>query len=98
MPRLIARELMDDDTTSGEAVWRGSLRDLARVNSLLGGRHLQRCEIDRLDPLPRRILDVATGQWEDGRVATVRGIRQPNRGDYGCIACAGGVRNVKPSR
>jgi len=61
MPRLIARELMDDDTTSGEAVWRGSLRDLARVNSLLGGRHLQRCEIDRLDPLPRRILDVATG-------------------------------------
>jgi len=33
-------------------------------------------------------VDVATGQWEDGRVATVRGIRKPNRGDYGCIAFA----------
>jgi ubiquinone/menaquinone biosynthesis C-methylase UbiE len=62
MPRLIARELMDDDTTSGDpTVWRGSLHDLARVNRLLGGRRLLRLEIDRIEPLPRTILDVATG-------------------------------------
>ena len=62
MPRLIARELMDDDTTSGDAaLWRGSLHDLARVNRLLGGRRLLRLEIDRIDPPPRTILDVATG-------------------------------------
>lgn len=61
MPRLIARELMDDDTTSGDALYRGSLHDLARVNTLLGGRNLLRRELDRLDPPPRTILDVATG-------------------------------------
>jgi len=62
MPRLIARELMDDDTTSGDpTVWRGSLHDLARVNRLLGGRRLLRIEIDRIDPPPHAILDVATG-------------------------------------
>lgn len=62
MPRLIARELMDDDTTSGDdALWRGSLHDLARVNSLLGGRRLLRLEIDRIEPPPLTILDVATG-------------------------------------
>lgn len=62
MPRLIARELLDDETTSGDAAaWRGSMRDLARVNRLLGGRSLLRDEIARLDPLPRKVLDVATG-------------------------------------
>jgi ubiquinone/menaquinone biosynthesis C-methylase UbiE len=62
MPRLIARELMDDDASSADvADWRGSLRDLARVNALLGGRRLLRIEIDRLRPLPRTIVDVATG-------------------------------------
>ena len=62
MPRLIARELMDDDTTSGDdADWRGSLHDLARVNRLLGGRRCLRLEIDRIEPPPRTILDVATG-------------------------------------
>src|SRR5207253_8211305 len=30
-------------------------------------------------------VDVATGQWQDGRVATVRGIRS-GRSDYGCLA------------
>jgi virulence factor len=29
-------------------------------------------------------VDVATGQWSDGRVATVRGIRK-GKGDYGCV-------------
>ena len=29
-------------------------------------------------------VDVATGQWSDGRVATVRGIRQ-GKADYGCV-------------
>ena len=62
MPRLIARELMDDDSSSGEAAdWRGSLHDLARVNSLLGGRRLMRIEIDRMPVPPRKILDVGTG-------------------------------------
>src|SRR5262249_44169749 len=30
-------------------------------------------------------VDVVTGQWKDGRVATVRGIRD-GAGDYGCLA------------
>jgi ubiquinone/menaquinone biosynthesis C-methylase UbiE len=62
MPRLIARELMDDEQSSGEtADWRGSLHDLARINTLLGGLRLMRIEIDRLPHLPRTILDVGTG-------------------------------------
>jgi ubiquinone/menaquinone biosynthesis C-methylase UbiE len=62
MPRLIARELMDDETSSGEAAgWRGSVHDLARVNSLLGGFRLMRIEIDRMPVPPRSILDVGTG-------------------------------------
>jgi ubiquinone/menaquinone biosynthesis C-methylase UbiE len=62
MARLIARELMDDEAASGElAEWRGSLHDLARVNSLLGGRRLMRLEIDRLPALPKTVLDVGTG-------------------------------------
>jgi virulence factor len=32
-------------------------------------------------------VDVATGQWQDGRVATVRGIRS-GRSDYGCLVFA----------
>jgi virulence factor len=32
-------------------------------------------------------VDVATGQWDDGRVATVRGIRS-GKADYGCIVFA----------
>ena len=62
MPRLLARELMDDDASSSDAAeWRGSLHDLERVNRFLGGRRLLREEIDRLQPLPRTIVDVATG-------------------------------------
>ena len=62
MSRLIARELMDDDTASGDpAEWRGSLHDLERVNRLLGGRRLLRMELDRLHPAPKTIVDVATG-------------------------------------
>jgi len=39
-------------------------------------------------------VDVATGQWRDGRVATVRGIRA-GKADYGCVAFAEqGVRQV----
>ena len=30
-------------------------------------------------------VDVVTGQWADGRVATVRGIRS-GKADYGCVA------------
>jgi ubiquinone/menaquinone biosynthesis C-methylase UbiE len=62
MPRLIARELMDEDPSNGEAAdWRGSVHDLARVNSLLGGLRLMRIEIDRMPVPPRSILDVGTG-------------------------------------
>jgi SAM-dependent methyltransferase len=62
MPRLIARELMDDEAqTADVAEWRGSLHDLARVNSLLGGRRLMRREIDRLPCRPKTVLDVCTG-------------------------------------
>ena len=38
-------------------------------------------------------VDVATGQWGDGRVATVRGIRK-GKADYGCIVFTEGA--VKP--
>jgi hypothetical protein len=39
-------------------------------------------------------VDVATGQWRDGRVATVRGIRA-GKADYGCVAFAeAGVQPV----
>ncbi len=39
-------------------------------------------------------VDVATGQWRDGRVATVRGIRA-GKADYGCVAFAeSGVQPV----
>jgi len=62
MPRLIARELMDDEQSSGEtADWRGSLHDLARINALLGGKRLMRVEIDRLPRPPVTLLDVGTG-------------------------------------
>ena len=62
MPRLIARELMDDDASSEQpALLRGSLHDLARVNALLGGTRLMRIEIDRLASPPQTIIDVATG-------------------------------------
>ena len=62
MPRLIARELMDDDASSADtADWRGSIEDLARVNALLGGNRLMRVEIGRLPYAPATILDVATG-------------------------------------
>ena len=62
MPRLIAREMMDDETAGADQTeWRGSLHDLARVNSLLGGHRLMRAEIERLPELPRNILDVGTG-------------------------------------
>jgi ubiquinone/menaquinone biosynthesis C-methylase UbiE len=62
MPRLIARELMDEETSSGAtADWRGSLDDLARINALLGGLRLMRIELDRLPTAPRTIVDVGTG-------------------------------------
>lgn len=62
MPRLLATELMDDDAACGDpAEWRGTLDDLARFNAVFGGRRLLRVEIDRLEKLPCRVIDVATG-------------------------------------
>jgi predicted dehydrogenase len=39
----------------------------------------------RLTCTHEKDVDVVTGQWKDGRVATVRGIRA-GRSDYGCLA------------
>jgi len=62
MQRCIARELMDDDEAIGTLdEWRESLRDLARVNTYLGGWHALRSELSCLPRPPARILDVATG-------------------------------------
>jgi len=62
MLRVIARELLDDDAAdSDDGEWRGSLHDLARVNTLLGGRRLMRSELDKLPSVPLSILDVGTG-------------------------------------
>ncbi len=41
----------------------------------------------RLTCTHEKDVDVATGQWSDGRAATVRGIRS-GKADYGCIAFA----------
>ncbi len=48
----------------------------------------------RLTCTHEKDVDVVTGQWKDGRVATVRGIRA-GHSDYGCIAFTEkGVRSV----
>lgn len=61
MERLIARELMDDESFGTRAQRRGALRDLARVNRYLGGWKALRSEVDRMAVLPARILDVGAG-------------------------------------
>jgi len=62
MLRSAARELLDDEPADAErGEWRGSLRDLDRINAWLGGRRLVRIEIDRLPDPPRSLLDVGTG-------------------------------------
>lgn len=40
-------------------------------------------------------VDVATGQWSDGRVATVRGIRK-GKADYGCVVFTKDAVKVVP--
>jgi hypothetical protein len=40
---------------------------------------------ERVTCLHENDVDVVTGQWKDGRLATVRGIRK-GKGDYGCLA------------
>src|SRR5262249_12474106 len=40
---------------------------------------------ERVTCLHENDVDVVTGQWKDGRVATVRGIRK-GRSAYGCVA------------
>src|SRR5262249_58833444 len=39
----------------------------------------------RVSCVHEKDVDVVTGQWTDGRVATVRGIRA-GKSDYGCLA------------
>ena len=40
---------------------------------------------ERVSSAHEKDVDVVTGQWKDGRVATVRGIRA-GASDYGCLA------------
>ncbi|MDQ6781198.1 MAG: methyltransferase domain-containing protein [Candidatus Eremiobacteraeota bacterium] len=62
MQRLVAREMMDDDQGLGSVEeWRSSLRDLDRVNRFLGGWTSLFDAVGRLPELPRRLLDVGTG-------------------------------------
>src|SRR5579864_7049510 len=62
LQRLIARELMDDDEALGSLEeWRDSFRDLARVNSFLGGWSALRHALEQLPALPRRFVDVGAG-------------------------------------
>ncbi len=61
MERLVARELMDDDSFGTLAEWRGTLSDLCKVNRYLGGWAALRAEVERMPVAPRRILDVGAG-------------------------------------
>ncbi len=74
--RVESEEWMDDSTVSGEAL-RGALRDLRRINVLLGGL---RATDAVLDPLLRsrsslRVLDVGTGTGDYLRHLARRGRR-----------------------
>lgn len=62
MDRLAgAREFLDGSLRDAAAL-RGNLRDLARVNRLLGGRALSRWALARLvDGSPMSVVDVGTG-------------------------------------
>jgi len=49
---------------------------------------------ERITCMHEKDVDLVTGQWKDGRVASVRGIRS-GRSDYGCVAFTEqGVRQV----
>ncbi len=61
MERLVACELMDDESFGTLAQWRGALRDLDRVNRYLGGWRALRAEVDRMLVAPRWIVDVGAG-------------------------------------
>src|SRR5579864_5385534 len=61
MERLVARELMDDESFGTLAQWRGALSDLCKVNRYLGGWAALRTEVERMPVVPRRILDVGAG-------------------------------------
>jgi hypothetical protein len=41
---------------------------------------------ERVTCMHEKGADVVTGQWKDGRLATVRGLRSGQEGDYGCLA------------
>jgi len=49
---------------------------------------------ERVTCMHEKDADVVTGQWKDGRLATVRGIRA-GRSDYGCVVFAeGGIQTI----
>ena len=101
MERLAGvEEILDGPLDDLDAV-AGNLRDLRRVNRLLGGTRLSRLAIDRLwpDGTSLSVLDVGTGGADipvslladAARARTVapgRGDRQPSRGDRGGAARA----------
>ncbi|MBC5806619.1 MAG: hypothetical protein DLM53_04670 [Candidatus Eremiobacter antarcticus] len=61
----MARELMDDDESSGsQQEWTESFRDLARVNRYLGGWNALRDAVARLPRLPDHFLDVGAGDCD----------------------------------
>jgi ubiquinone/menaquinone biosynthesis C-methylase UbiE len=85
MARLIAREHLDDDAASEDAaVWRGSLRDLDRVNAWLGGRRLLRVEIERLETPPSSVIDVAAGSGDN--IAYIAGALRARGARPRCVA------------
>jgi len=61
MERLVARELMDDESFGTLDQWRGALHDLCKVNRFLGGWAALRAEVERMPVAPWRILDVGAG-------------------------------------
>jgi ubiquinone/menaquinone biosynthesis C-methylase UbiE len=61
MKRLAQPELIDDEGAGSPTEWNENFRDLAFINTWLGGVRATLAEIDRIAVTPRTILDVGTG-------------------------------------
>jgi virulence factor len=69
----------DRDPTLNPGLYHYGIHAVEILYTLMGPG----CE--RVTCLHENDVDVVTGQWKDGRLATVRGIRK-GKGDYGCLA------------
>jgi ubiquinone/menaquinone biosynthesis C-methylase UbiE len=67
--RVDTPELLDEHDAPREDVER-SLRDLRRFNSMFGGARVYRKLLDRFNPHPQSLLDVATGTADNIENAT----------------------------